>query len=85
MMPDVQSITQIKTRRIYRRLIMNIDINKIDNMEFEGVDFRDYPDFVDAFLAAADYDGKEMTDEQIDYVNDTYYEFVNEQVYESLF
>jgi len=64
---------------------MNIDINKIDNMEFEGVDFRDYPDFVDAFLAAADYDGKEMTDEQIDYVNDTYYEFVNEQVYESLF
>lgn len=64
---------------------MNIDINKIDNMEFEGVDFNDYPDFVDAFLAAADYDGKEMTDEQIDYVNDTYYEFVNEQVYESLF
>ena len=64
---------------------MNIDINKIDNMEFEGVDFNDYPDFVDAFLAAADYNGKEMTDEQIDYVNDTYYEFVNEQVYESLF
>lgn len=64
---------------------MNIDINKIDNMEFEGVDFKDYPDFVDAFLAAADYNGKEMTDEQIDYVNDTYYEFVNEQVYQSLF
>ena len=64
---------------------MNIDINKIDNMEFEGVDFKDYPDFVDAFLSAADYNGKEMTDEQIDYVNDTYYEFVNEQVYESLF
>ena len=54
-------------------------------MEFEGVDFNDYPDFVDAFLAAADYNGKEMTDEQIDYVNDTYYEFVNEQVYQSLF
>lgn len=64
---------------------MNIDIKKIDNMEFEGVDFRDYPDFVDAFLVAADYDGKEMTEEQIDYINDEYYEFVNEQVYDSIF
>lgn len=64
---------------------MNIDIKKIDNMEFEGVDFRDYPDFVDAFLVAADYDGKEMTEEQIDYINDEYYDFVNEQVYDSIF
>ena len=64
---------------------MNIDIKKIDNMEFEGVDFRDYPDFVDAFLVAADYDGKEMTEEQIDYINDEHYDFVNEQVYDSIF
>ena len=64
---------------------MNIDIKKIDNMEFEGVDFKDYPDFVDAFLVAADYDGKEMTEEQIDYINDEHYEFVNEQVYDSIF
>ena len=64
---------------------MNIDIKKIDNMEFEGVDFRDYPDFVDAFLVAADYDGKEMTEEQIDYINDEYHEFVYEQVYDSIF
>jgi len=64
---------------------MNIDIKKIDNMEFEGVDFKDYPDFVDAFLVAADYDGKEMTEEQIDYINDEHYDFVNEQVYDSIF
>ena len=64
---------------------MNIDIKKIDNMEFEGVDFKDYPDFVDAFLVAADYDGKEMTEEQIDYINDEYHEFVYEQVYDSIF
>ena len=54
-------------------------------MEFEGVDFKDYPDFVDAFLVAADYDGKEMTEEQIDYINDEHYDFVNEQVYDSIF
>lgn len=64
---------------------MKLDLRKVENMEFEGVDFADYPDFVDAFLVAADYDGKELTEEQIDYINDEHYDFVNEQVYASLF
>ena len=64
---------------------MKLNLSKIDNMEFEGVDFKDYPDFVDAFLVAADYNGKEMTEEQIDYINDEHYDFVNEQVYDSIF
>ena len=62
-----------------------LDFKKIDNMEFEGIDFSDYPDFVDAFLVSADYDGKEMTEEQIDYLNDEHRDFVNERVYSSLF
>jgi hypothetical protein len=62
-----------------------LDFKKIDNMEFEGIDFSDYPDFVDAYLVAADYDGIEMTEEQIDYLNDEHRDFVNEQVYSSLF
>lgn len=84
-MPDVQSITQVKTPAIIQETNMKIDFNKIDNMEFDGIDFADYPDFCDAFLIAADYDGKEMTEEQIDYINDAHYDFVNEQVYQSLF
>ena len=64
---------------------MKLDLRKVGNMEFEGIDFADYPDFVDAFLVAADYDGKEMTEEQIDYINDEHYDFVNERVYSSLF
>jgi len=62
-----------------------LDFKKIDNMEFEGIDFSDYPDFVDAYLVAADYDGIEMTEEQIDYLNDEHRDFVNERVYDSLF
>lgn len=64
---------------------MKLDLRKIDNMEFEGIDFADYPDFVDAFLVAADYNGKELTEEQIDYINDEHYDFVNERVFSSLF
>lgn len=64
---------------------MKLDLNKIDNMEFDGIDFRDYPDFVDAYVYAADYDGEPMTDEQLDYLHDVHPDFVNEQVYKSLF
>ena len=64
---------------------MKLNLAQIDNMELEEVDFSDYPDFVDAFLTAADYNGKELTEEQIDYINDEHYEFVNESVFNSLF
>ncbi len=62
-----------------------LDFKKIDNLEFDGIDFSDYPDFVDAYLVSADYDGEEMTEEQIDYINDEYRDFVYEQVYDSIF
>jgi len=62
-----------------------LDFKKIDNLEFDGIDFSDYPDFVDAFLVAADYNGTEMTEEQIDYLNDEHRDFVNEQVFSSIF
>lgn len=62
-----------------------LDFKKIDNLEFDGIDFSDYPDFVDAYLVSADYDGEEMTEEQIDYINDEYRDFVYEKVYDSIF
>lgn len=62
-----------------------LDFKKIDNLEFDGIDFSDYPDFVDAYLVSADYDGEEMTEEQIDYINDEYRDFVYERVYDSIF
>jgi len=42
----------------------------IDNIEIEGIDTKDYPDFCDAFIASADYDGEPMNDEQIDKLNE---------------
>lgn len=64
---------------------MQLNLSQIENMEFEGVDFSDYPDFVDAFLVSADIDGRELTEEEIDYLNDEHYEFVNESVFSSIF
>jgi len=64
---------------------MQINLSQIDNMEFEGVDFSDYPDFVDAFLVSADIDGRELTEEEVDYLNDEHRDFVNESVFDSIF
>jgi hypothetical protein len=47
-----------------------MDYKKIDNIEVDGIDFKDYPDFCDAYIVSADYDGVPMTDEQLDEIND---------------
>lgn len=48
-----------------------MDFEKIENVTFEGVDYNDYPDFVDAFVSYAEYDGEIMTDDQLDELNDS--------------
>lgn len=39
---------------------------KISNIKVSGLDFRDAPDFCDAFIESADIDGREATEEEID-------------------
>ena len=47
-----------------------VDYKKIDNIEIDGIDTKDYPVFCDAYISSADYDGKPMTDEQLDELNE---------------
>ena len=56
----------------------------IDNIEVDGINYRDYPDFCDAFISSADYDVKQMTDEQLDEINEDR-DFVYECVQNRLF
>jgi len=56
----------------------------IDNIEVDGIDFKDYPDFCDAYIASADYNGKPMTDDQLDELNEDR-DFVYECVQNHLF
>ena len=61
-----------------------MDYLKITNVEVEGIDLNDYPDFCDAFIASADYDGEPMTYEQLDELNedaDFVYECVLNKLY----
>lgn len=47
-----------------------MDYIKIDKIQFDGIDQSDYPDFCDAQIISADYDGLEMNIEQLDELND---------------
>jgi hypothetical protein len=62
----------------------NLDYSLIDNVELDGIDYGDYPDFCDAFIVSADYDGREMGDDEIELLNNDG-DFVLEKVYEYIF
>ena len=42
-----------------------MELDKITNIELGNIDTNDYPDFVDAFIESAEYDGVELTDEEL--------------------
>jgi len=56
-----------------------LDFSLLEDIELDGVDFNDYPDFVDAYVAYATYKGDELTDEQYNEVNDNS-DFVYDEV-----
>ena len=63
---------------------MNIDIKNVCDIEVDGVDPHDYPDFCDAFFYRAYWvdTGLELTDEELDAMADQYPELLNEMAYE---
>lgn len=65
-----------------KKEMQEIDHSKVSNVEVEGVDMKDYPDFCDAFISYAELDGVEMTDEQLESLDS---DFVYKSVLESVF
>lgn len=63
---------------------MRIDYNLIEDVRVDGIDYADYPDFCDAFIASAIYDGKPMSDEMLDELNEDY-DFVYESITNHIF
>ncbi len=62
----------VELQRIQSLKVSEMDSSLIDNLEFDGIDHRDYPDYCDAYISAADYNGYPMSDDQLDELNDDY-------------
>ncbi len=61
-----------------------LDYSKISNVMVEGIDMEDQPDFCDAYIVSADYNGEPMTMEQIHTLSNNS-EFVNQRVFAQLY
>ena len=63
---------------------MQLNGRKVVDVEIDGVDPTDYPDFCDAYFTYAVYEdtGEELTDAELEELNDSYPEVVNEMAYE---
>ena len=59
-----------------------IDLSRVDDIKFSGVDNTDYPDYSDAFIESATYRGREMTQREMDELMDNYREFVYQKLME---
>ena len=63
--------------------VSKIDTSQVEDIEIDGIDTRDYPDFCDAFILEATYKGREMTDEELEALNEDS-DFVYDKVMELL-
>ena len=61
-----------------------IELKKIDNIKFDQIDFDDYPDFCDAYIISADMNGKAMSEEELNALNEDS-EFVHEKLMDYLY
>ena len=55
----------------------------IDNIEFDGIEFNDYPDFCDAFICSAERNGEPMTATELNELNEDT-DFVYEKLMDHL-
>lgn len=58
-----------ETRRAAKPKIV-LDYDLIEDVEVAGIDTSDYPDFCDAYIASATYDGREMTEAELETLNE---------------
>jgi len=64
---------------------MELNGRAVVDVEVDGVDTRDYPDFCDAYFTRAVYEdtGLELSADELDQLTELYGDVVNEMAFES--
>lgn len=63
---------------------MQFNYKLICDVEIDGIDYHDAPDFCDAYITSATYDGKPMSDDQLDQLNEDR-AYLHEQVINTIY
>lgn len=61
-----------------------IDINKVSNIKIKEVDIKDHPKYSNAYIESGQYMNRALTQEEIDWIEETFPEFIMQQAYETL-
>lgn len=62
----------------------DFDVEKLTRIDMDGVDTKDSPDFSDSYIIGGDYDGEELTEKQLEWMNETQIEHFCLWAHESL-
>jgi len=67
-------------------LITPEQLNSLIDVQLDGIDHSDYPDFTDAYIDSACFpDGTELSPEQLDYIQENYHQWLYEKVIDWIF
>lgn len=81
-------LTENKLTKNAQLLKEEIEFNgrpvSVGSIEIDGIDTDDYPDFVDAYIASADYvDGTPLTDEELQAFQEENYDLVSQMIHDN--
>jgi len=63
---------------------ITIDYKKLCDVDVDGIDTSDYPDFCDAYICSAAYPDRELTEEELEVLNEDH-DYVYQCVIDRLF
>lgn len=82
---DVWYSKKRKELKAWYKALGKPKLHLLEDIEIDGIDTRDYPDFCDAFIAGASYKGRELTESELEWINDTHSDFVYDCVIERIY
>ena len=68
----------------------NIDVNELEDLEFDGINHSDYPDYCDAYISKASIreegksESRDLTEEELEWVMDHHPNWFYNQLIDSL-
>lgn len=83
-----EGIHPVPPRHHKRAATTGLNLSQIEDssVELEGVDTKDYPDFVDAYVSAANYvSGQPLSDDELENLNTNHAEYVQQKAHEKYF
>ena len=59
---------------------MNLDLTKITDIEFDGIDHKDYPDYCNSYISSAYYIDRPLTETELEYIQENHGDWVYEKL-----